>query len=95
MPFVKVIGGAADFIINVGGKLLDGLVTFIDWGYKAFDFSRGLIGKTFGDDALKNLDKLTSEFEKFMNLAIIVGMASADFGMDRLGRRLGGKGAIS
>jgi len=93
MPIVKLLGKAGDLIVDFGGKLLNGLATFIDWGYKAVDFSRGLIGKTFGDDALKNFDKLTSEFEKFMNLAIIVGMASADFGMDRLGRRVSGKGA--
>ena len=92
MPIVNLLGKAADLMIDFGGKLLNGLVTFIDWGYKAVDFSRGLVGKAFGDDALKNLDKLTSEFEKFMNLAIIVGMASADFGMDRLGRKLAGRG---
>lgn len=93
MPIVNILAKAGDLIIDFSGKLLNGLSTFIDWGYKAVDFSRGLVGKTFGDDALKNLDKLTSEFEKFMNLAIIVGMASADFGMDRLGRRVSGKGA--
>jgi hypothetical protein len=90
---ISVIGKASDFVLDIGGKLLDGLATFIDWGYKAVDATRGLVGKTFGDDALKNFDKLTGDFEKFMNLAIIVGMASADFGMDRLGRKLSGKGA--
>jgi hypothetical protein len=92
IPIVKFIGKATDLVLDIGGKLLDGLVTFIDIGYKAVDFSRGLVGKTFGEEALKNLDKLTSEFEKFMNLAIIVGMASADFGMDRL-RDMGAKKA--
>ena len=84
IPIVKFLGKATDLVLGLGGKLLDGLATFVDWGYKAVDFSRGLVGKTFGEDALKNFDKLTSEFQKFMNLAIIVGMASADFGMDRL-----------
>lgn len=93
VPIVKFLGQATDFILGLGGKLLDGLVTFVDWGYKAVDFSRGLVGKTFGDEALKNFDKLASEFEKFMNLAIIVGMASADFGMDRLSNRSARKGA--
>ena len=91
--FVKIAAPAFDFIIDMGGKLLNGMVSFIDAGYKAVDATRGLVGKTFGDDALKNFDKLTGDFEKFMNLAIIVGMASADFGMDRLGRKLTGKGA--
>ena len=87
IPIVKFLGKATDLVLGLGGKLLDGLATFVDWGYKAVDFSRGLVGKTFGEDALKNFDKLTSEFQKFMNLAIIVGMASADFGMDRLKSR--------
>ena len=91
-PIVKFLGKATDLVLGLGGKLLNGLVTFIDWGYKAVDFSRNLIGKTFGDDALKNFDKLTSEFEKFMNLAIIVGMAGADFGMSRLRDRGGRRG---
>jgi hypothetical protein len=91
--FVKIAAPAFDFIIDMSGKLLNGMVSFIDAGYKAVDATRGLVGKTFGDDALKNFDKLTGDFEKFMNLAIIVGMASADFGMDRLGRKLTGKGA--
>ena len=93
IPIVKFLGKATDLVLGLGGKLLNGLVTFIDWGYKAVDFSRNLIGKTFGDDALKNFDKLTSEFEKFMNLAIIVGMAGADFGMSRLRDRGAKRGA--
>ena len=42
-PILKFVGQATDFVLNVGGKLLDGLVTFIDWGYKAYDASRGFI----------------------------------------------------
>ena len=84
IPIAKLIGKATDFAIDFGGKLLDGLATFIDVGYKAVDATRNLVGKTFGEDALKNFDLLTGEFEKFMNIAIIVGMASADFGMNRL-----------
>jgi hypothetical protein len=87
LNFVKIAGPVMDTIINFSGMLLNGMVSFIDAGYKAVDATRGLVGKTFGEDALKNFDKLASDFEKFMNLAIIVGMASADFGMDRLGKK--------
>ena len=31
MPIVKFLASTADFIINVGGTILNGLVTFIDW----------------------------------------------------------------
>jgi len=87
LNFVKIAGPVMDTIINFSGMLLNGMVSFVDAGYKAVDATRGLVGKTFGEDALKNFDKLAGDFEKFMNLAIIVGMASADFGMDRLGKK--------
>ena len=77
MPFVKVIGGAADFIINIGGKLLDGLVTFIDWGYKAYDATRGFMKNMFGENQAKEFDKLSNLLNQFLNLALIVGMATA------------------
>ena len=85
--FVSIAGPAMDGILNFSGMLLNGMISFVDAGYKAVDATRGLVGKTFGNDALKNFDKLAGELEKFMNLAIIVGMASAGFGMDRLGKK--------
>jgi hypothetical protein len=95
MPFVKVIGGAADFIINLGGKLLDGLVTFIDWGYKAYDATKGFIKNLFGDKEAKQFDQLAGLLNQFLNLALVVGMASTgrSFGGGRGGRpgRGGGK----
>jgi hypothetical protein len=93
LNFVKIAGPVMDTIINFSGMLLNGMVSFVDAGYKAVDATRGLVGKTFGEDALKNFDKLAGDFEKFMNLAIIVGMASADFGMDRLGKKSAKKAA--
>lgn len=80
MPFVKVIGGAADFIINVGGKLLDGLVTFIDWGYKAYDATRGFIKNLFGNEGIKQFDQLSGLLNQFLNLALIAGMIAAGSG---------------
>jgi len=91
--FVSIAGPAMDGILNFSGMLLNGMISFVDAGYKAVDATRGLVGKTFGNDALKNFDKLAGELEKFMNLAIIVGMASADFGMDRLGKKSAKKSA--
>ena len=87
LNFVSIAGPAMGGILNFSGMLLNGMVSFVDAGYKAVDATRGLVGKTFGEDALKNFDKLAGDFEKFMNLAIIVGMASAGFGMDRLGKK--------
>jgi hypothetical protein len=76
LKIVPVIVKVGDFLIDIAGKMLDGLITIIDWGYKAIDATRGFVGKSFGDDALKNFDKLGGLIDTFLNLAIIAGMLS-------------------
>jgi len=80
MPIVKFLGSAADFIINVGGDLLDKLITFVDWGYKAYDATRGFVKNLFGNDGVKQFDQLSGLLNKFLNLAIIAGMIAAGSG---------------
>lgn len=80
IPIVKFLGKATDFVLGVGGKLLDGLVTFIDWGYKAYDATRGFIKNLFGDDGAKQFDQLSGTLNQFLNLALIAGMAVAGSG---------------
>ncbi|MFZ9354189.1 MAG: hypothetical protein ACO25L_05160, partial [Candidatus Nanopelagicales bacterium] len=84
MPILKFLGSASDFVINIGGKLLDGLVTFVDWGYKAYDATRGFVKNLFGQDGVKQFDQLSGLLNQFLNLAIIAGMVAAGSG--------GGKG---
>lgn len=85
LPIINFIGSASDFIINVGGKLLNGLVSFIDWGYKAYDATRGFMKNMFGEDGAKQFDQLAGLLNQFLNLALIVGMAGS-------GRPFGGRG---
>jgi hypothetical protein len=80
IPIVKFLGKATDFVLGVGGKLLDGLVTFIDWGYKAYDATRGFVKNLFGNDGVKQFDQLSGLLNQFLNLAIIAGMATAGAG---------------
>jgi predicted Holliday junction resolvase-like endonuclease len=89
---ISFIGSATDFVINVGGKLLDGLVTFIDWGYKAYDATRGFVKNLFGDNGVKQFEQLSSLLNKFLNFAIIAGMVAA--GSGGFGRR-GSKGGAA
>jgi hypothetical protein len=89
IPFVKFLGKATDFVLDIGGKLLDGLVTFIDWGYKAYDATRGFSKNLFGEDGAKQFDQLSGLLNKFLNLAIIAGLAAAGSG------GFGSKGAKS
>ena len=96
MPILKFLGGAADFIIDIGGKLLNGLVTFIDIGYKAYDATRGLVKNLFGKSGEKQFDQLSSVLNTFLNTVIIAGMlfaGSGGFGGGSKGR--GSKGGSS
>ena len=94
IPIVKFLGKATDFVLDLGGKLLNGLVTFVDWGYKAYDATRGFVKNLFGDSGVKQFDQLSSLLNKFLNLAIIAGMVAASSGGGGGGGgRRGGGGA--
>ena len=91
-PIIKTIFKVGEFFIDVAGLLLNGFITFVDWGYKAYDATAGFIKSIGGEDAAKIFDKFSGVFTTFANLAIIAGLAAAratdgpDFG------RKGGKG---
>lgn len=77
MPIVKFLGNAADFIIDVGGKLLNGLVTFIDAGYKAYDATRGFIKNLGGENFAKGFDKFLGAIDTalFLTTALATSLA--------------------
>ena len=98
MPIVKFLGNAADFIIDVGGKLLNGLVTFIDIGYKAYDKTRGFIKNLGGENFAKGFDKFLGAIDTalFLTTALAGAMAvealTGDGGRGPGGGRGGGPG---
>jgi len=94
IKIIKPLGAAVDWILDFSGKLLNGLVTFVDWGFKAYEFTRGAIKKIGGEKSLKVFDKFSSALTTFMNLAIIAGMLSTMGGGSNRGggRSLGRRG---
>jgi hypothetical protein len=76
LKIIKPLGYAVDWILDFSGKLLDGLVTFVDWGFKAYEFTRGAIKKIGGEGGLKVFDKFSNALTTFINLALIAGMLS-------------------
>jgi|TARA_R100000482_G_scaffold27539_2_gene8552 hypothetical protein len=79
-PLLKFLGNAADFVIDVGGKVLNGLVTFIDWGYKAIDFTKNAL-KTFGgENAAKTFDKFLGTVQTLVTVAIAASIATSSMG---------------
>ena len=72
MPIVKFLGNAADFIIDIGGKLLNGLATFIDWGYKAYDATRGFIKGLGGENFAQGFDKFVGAIDTALFLTTFI-----------------------
>ena len=94
VPIVKFIGNATDFIIDVGGKLLNGLATFIDWGYKAYDATRGFIKNIGGENFAQGFDKFVGAIDTALFLTTVLAAdlaAEAMFGGRGGGDPTGGK----
>lgn len=72
---LPMLGKIGDFILNVGGKILDGLVTFIDKAYDFYDGFRKSVGDNFGEGAQEQFDNLSGTLNKVLNTVFSVGLA--------------------
>ena len=81
-----------DFILDVSGKLLNGLVTFVDKGYHAADNARKLVRTLGGEKALNALDGATNQTNSLLNSIVIAGMLFSDFG--GVGQSTGSAGGV-
>ena len=84
MPLVKLLAGIAKFVIKIGGVILEGLINFVDWGYKAHDKTKAWITEKWGDGAAQKFSNFTGLMTKMMNTIFILGMTTAAFA-DALG----------
>ena len=87
MPIVMGIMKFGEWFIDFAGKILNGLVTFIDAGYKAYDATRGFIKDKLGDGAVEKFDEFSGLLNKALNLALVVAMATSGKDLTRPGRR--------
>lgn len=83
VKLLSIVVGIGDFIIDIGGKLLNGLINLVDWGYKVYDSARGFIGDKLGDKAQQNFDSLMENVNTMLNLALIAAMGSLAFRPDK------------
>ena len=83
---VKFVGGAMDFITNVGGKLLNGLATFVQKGYEAYDFTRNTLKSFGGDNALKLFDGFNDALGGIVTAALAASFALFDMAGGGSGR---------
>ena len=90
MPMINIMGKAADFLIDFGGKFLDGFVTFIDVAYKAYDWTRGALKKIGGDGLVQNFDRFIKAVDVVITMLTVAAL-SKGLGLDKgFGRK--GKG---
>jgi hypothetical protein len=92
LEFTKKIGPVMEFFSTLTTNIFTGLIDFIDWGYKAHDNFRGFIGELGGEPFQKAFDDFSSNLNKFVNLAIIAGIAASggtDFGLGKKGPKPG------
>lgn len=80
LKILPVIIKVGDFFTDVGGKMLDGLITFVDWGYKAIDGTRQFTKQLGGEGLAQNFDKFAGAIDNIIEIAIITALATADSG---------------
>ena len=93
---VKGIQNVIEFVSDIGIKLVDGLATFVDWGYKAYDATQGFL-KNFGVKQ-EQFDQFSGALSGLIDALIIGSVILAARGEDGFGpggldkaRRPGGR----
>ncbi len=76
---LKLLAGLAEFLIDFGGRILNGLVTFVHWGYKAFEWTRGAIENVFGEKGVETFDKITGILKTVLNFQLSLTLAMIAF----------------
>jgi hypothetical protein len=92
LEFIKKIQPVAQFIESFIGNVFNGIVNFIDFGYSASKKVSNFAKQIGGENFQKTFDEFSGNLTKFINLAIVVGMATmggTDFGLGKKGGKPG------
>ena len=92
LEFSKKIQPIAQFIESFIGNVFNGIVNFIDFGYNAHKKVSNFAKQIGGENFQKTFDDFSGNLTKFINLAIVVGMATmggTDFGLGKKGGKPG------
>jgi len=72
---IKGLAAATEFIIDLGGKILDGMIGLVDGVYSVTDAIGKEIEGVGGEEAGKQYNQFLGTFNRFINLAMILAMA--------------------
>ena len=78
--FLEGAAAAGDFIIDWGGKIFNGLVTFLDKSYEMYDGLKTKVDDLFGQEGVTQLENFAASFKKVANYTLITAMAFGGFG---------------
>jgi len=82
---------ASEGILNFAGGLLNGVATFVEWGYKAYDATRGFLRQIGGDNTAQLFDKFLSGLDTFLTLSLGASLVAGSGNILKLlGTTLGG-----
>lgn len=74
---LPLIGLAADLVAKVVVGIVDGLGTFLSWGFKAYDDAKAKLKEWGGDSAVARLEELGDSLGNLFNAIAIVGGVTA------------------
>lgn len=80
LEFVKIISPVISWFEKGIGTLLEGVVSFIDLGYKAYDSVKSFAKTIGGEKFAQKFDALSGALNTFLNLAFIAAMSAGSFG---------------
>jgi len=86
IPIVLGLGKIVNFFINIGGKFLNGFISFIDFGVKAGEATFGFLKNMGGEDFAKSFAKFGGLLGTVLDLMLLIG------GMTLVERLSGGDG---
>lgn len=70
--FVSLISGVASTIVDFAGKIFNALTSFVEFGYKLYDGTRGLVNTIFGPEGVKAFDYLTTVLSRALTAGLFV-----------------------
>ena len=77
ISIVSKITPAINFIGWMGKNLIKGFIDFVDWGYKAYDSTKGFVKQLGGTGAEKVFDEFSKNLNDVLNYTIIAALGVA------------------
>ena len=92
IPVAIGLGKFVNFFINLGGRLLDGIITFVDFGFRAGEATNGFIKQIGGEKTAEIFSKFGGAITGLIDAALLIGLLSLnesgqDFMFDQKNRK--------